>query len=117
MDYFLSNRAEMAAQAGVSIFVSGNKLDAGSIVESAGIMAEFEEAKKNGHAIVPIGATGHAAKRIWDEVVKDQARFFPHTNVARELTILGDATASSDQLLGAVFSILKAVRSGALSTK
>jgi hypothetical protein len=115
LESFRINRTEMAAQAGAAIFISGNKLHAGGIIESPGVMAEFAEAKRNQHIIVPVGASGHAAKRIWEEVISDQKTFFPGLNVTAELTVLGDTTASTDQLLGAIMAILKRSREGLAS--
>ena len=108
--YYEANRQEMAAQAGVSIFISGNKLQGTDVVESPGVFAEFEEAKKNQHFIIPIGASGHAAKRIWDEVISDPPRFFCGIDVNRELDAIGKVESTNENLVEAVLSILHKVR-------
>ncbi len=108
--YYETNRREMAAQAGASIFIAGNKLRGSDVIESPGVFAEFEEAKKNQHFIIPIGASGHAAKRIWDEVVADPARFFPGIDVKQELEALGNAAGTNENLIAAVLSVLHKVR-------
>jgi len=41
-------------------------------------MEEFESAKRLKRVIVPIGATGGAAKKIWTHVAKDLATMCPH---------------------------------------
>jgi hypothetical protein len=108
--YYETNRKEMAAQAGASIFIAGNKLQGSDVIESPGVFAEFEEAKRNQHFIIPIGASGHAAKRIWDEVVADPARFFPGIDVKPDLETLGNAASTNDNLIAAVLSVLHKVR-------
>lgn len=108
--YYETNRKEMAAQAGASIFIAGNKLQGADLIESPGVFTEFEEAKKNQHFIIPIGASGHAAKRIWDEVVAAHARFFPGIDVNAELETLGKPGSTNDNLIAAVLSILHKVR-------
>ena len=74
--YYEANRKEMVAQAGASIYLAGNKLMGSEVIESPGVLEEFEAAKKNEHFIIPIGATGHAAKYIWDEVTRDTSGYF-----------------------------------------
>ena len=108
--YYERNRSEMAAQAGVSIFIAGNKLDSANVIESPGVDAEFKEAIKNHHFIIPIGATSHAAKTIWTKVVAAPKTFYKSCDVAIELNVLGDSSSSNDDLINAVFSILNKIR-------
>jgi hypothetical protein len=113
LEYYKSNRAEMASQAGVSIFVSGNKLVDGKIVESNGVYEEFEEAKKNGHFIIPIGASGWSSKKIWDEVRPNLNSFYNGFSVEIEFDVL-NSTTDIKQILDAVISILNKIRFGAV---
>ena len=108
--YYETNRKEMAAQAGVSIFIAGNKEDDGKVIESPGVDAEFKEALKNHHFIIPIGATGYAAKTIWTKVVANPKEFFKDCDVSAELKAMGESSSSNDELLSAVFSILNKIR-------
>ena len=57
-------RSELARQAGVVIFVGGAKLQDDAILTAPGVMLEFECAKASGAFLLPIGATGGAAKDI-----------------------------------------------------
>lgn len=109
--YYEANRAEMAAQAGVSIFIAGNKLKDGKTIDSPGVMAELAEARKNNHIIIPIGATGHAAMAIWKQVVANPKEFYGSLDFKQELDALGNASSTNDQLLGAIFSILSKLKS------
>jgi hypothetical protein len=109
--YYEANRREMAGQAGASIFIAGNKLQGADLIESPGVLAEFEEAKKNRHFIIPIGASGHAAKRIWDEVVANPQQFFGDIDVSQELDTVGRVESTNESMVGAALSVLKKVRS------
>ena len=114
MAYYKTNRSEMAAQAGVSIFIVGNKQKDGVTINSPGVMAEFEEAKKNRHFVIPIGASGHAAKAIWDLVMADTKTFYGTADVKHELDVLGNPASTNDELLKAIFDIVAKIRSTAV---
>ncbi|MVT55283.1 hypothetical protein GPL17_33155 [Bradyrhizobium yuanmingense] len=62
-------REDIVAQAGIGIFVLGNKLDGAQVVNSPGVLAEFELAKKLGLWLVPVGASGFVAEQLWQEVM------------------------------------------------
>lgn len=62
-------RTEMARQSGLVIFVGGLKLDAGREADADGVMEEFEIAMAAGAYLLPIGATGGAARRIADQLI------------------------------------------------
>ncbi len=109
--YGKANRAEMAAQAGVSIFIVGSKLIDGKVVESPGVFAEFKEAQINKHFVIPVGATGHAALTIWKQVAADPKAFYGTIDVKKELEALGNSGASNEELIASVLEILKKIRS------
>ena len=58
----------MISEAGICIFIFGNKLVNGEVVLASGMMEEFQIAKERGKVIIPIGSTGFAAKEIFDEM-------------------------------------------------
>ena len=59
-----SLRGELARQAGTVIFIGGAKLGDGELTPSAGVFEEFELAKATGAFLLPIPATGGAAREI-----------------------------------------------------
>jgi hypothetical protein len=63
-------REDIIAQAGIAIFLLGNKLDSGKVVNAPGVAAEFELAKKMGLWLIPVGASGFAAEQLWRELMK-----------------------------------------------
>lgn len=111
MAYYETNRAEMAAQAGVSIFVVGNKMKDGKVVESPGVMAEFEEARENHHFIIPVGATGHASMTIWKRLASDLKTFYGVIDVKREFDAIGSSGSSNEDLVASVLEIMRKIRS------
>jgi hypothetical protein len=71
-------RHRMISLAGVAIFVFGNKLDdTRNIVPANGVHREFQISIEQGLVPIPIGATGYMAEEIWNEVLKDTARYYP----------------------------------------
>ena len=62
-------REDMLSEAGIAIFIFGNKKDSsGNIITAPGCLDEYHIAKAEGNCIIPIGSTGYAAKDIYDEV-------------------------------------------------
>jgi hypothetical protein len=71
-------RNDMISKAGIAIFVFGNKkLDDGSVVNSNGMIEEFEICLKHGVLPIPIGVSGWIARELWEKVVNDLASFYP----------------------------------------
>jgi hypothetical protein len=69
-------RQRMMSLAGIALFVFGNKLVEGAVVEAQGVRREFQIAIERGLVPIPIGATGFIAKALWDEVLKDPEAFY-----------------------------------------
>lgn len=70
-------REELVAQAGIAIFVMGNKLQAGSVVPADGMRVEFDLARKAGLHCLPIGASGSTSADFWSEMMADLKTAFP----------------------------------------
>ena len=62
-------RQRMISLAGIAIFVFGNKLVDGEVVEANGVIREFEIAVQKGVVVIPVGATGYASKTIYETVI------------------------------------------------
>lgn len=61
-------REEMIAQAGVLVFVFGNKKNNDTVEEANGMIREYEIAKKMNKLVIPVGSTKGAAKTIYEEI-------------------------------------------------
>jgi hypothetical protein len=70
-------REDMISRSGVSIYVFGNKIEDGNLVNANGVASEFEIAHKLGNLVVPIGATGSISKELWEKVKKDFTSYYP----------------------------------------
>jgi hypothetical protein len=64
-------REDMIKQAGIAIFMFGNKMIDNDAVIADGVLKEYEIAKELQSAIIPIGSTGWAALKILDDVKKN----------------------------------------------
>lgn len=67
-DLWREYRNDMISRAGIALFLFGNKLADGNTVLSDGMREEFEIAKERGLFLLPVGATGYMARRLWEEV-------------------------------------------------
>ncbi len=105
-----SYRRSMIENAGIAVFVFGNKLDVknNSVVASDGMKQEFEICKEHGVVPLPIGASGYVAKEIWSTVNNDFDSFFPNATASLKgnFEILGDLSAASETLVEAVLAIV-----------
>lgn len=110
--YYEANRKEMAAEAGATIFIAGNKRTErkGHVISSPGVHEEFRLAKDHGQVCVPIGATGHAAREIWQEMSADLGAYYPGLSVDAEFGVLGNDDADNAELIAAVLAILHKAR-------
>jgi Sir2- and TIR-associating SLOG family/SIR2-like domain len=71
-------REELIAQAGIAIFVMGNKKnEKGTIVNADGVRSEFDLAKTSGLYVVPVGSSGWMAEELWAEVMTLFDTLFP----------------------------------------
>lgn len=100
-------RERMLSRAGVCIVLAGNKIVDGTVVPADGVLQEVEIAKSQGKTVLPIGATGHIAKKIWDEMNLDLSKHFGTVNVTDAFATLGDSTATPEKLVKAIIDILR----------
>lgn len=103
-------RSEMIQHSSAVIFLAGNKLDAGKTVLANGVMEEFEMAKGQRRIVIPVAATGHAAKKIWDEIEPKLDTLFPR-GVKTFFSVLSDPKSTERQIIEAIFSILERTES------
>jgi hypothetical protein len=102
-------REQMISQAGIVVFVFGNKLDpAGKLISSGGMRQEFEIAVQAGLIPIPIGASGFMAEELWKEVSADLKKFIPAANQEFEADFahLGNASMPPDDQLQIVSKLI-----------
>jgi hypothetical protein len=101
-------REELVTHAGIALFLMGNKLDGGTVVNAAGVRAEFDIAKQKGLYVVPIGSSGFMAQELWQEVMGAFDSYFPNDDgTARALMdVLGAPVTTPDDLLQPVLALI-----------
>lgn len=93
-------RNGMISKAGIAIFVFGNKLKGEDIVDSDGMLEEFEICIANKVIPIPIGATGSVSKKLWDKVISNYESYFPDNKELRiAIDELGKEINSSENLI------------------
>lgn len=110
-EFNTKHRRDIISTAGMVIFLCGNnRSPTGSeSVVSAGVLEEFRIAKELGKRPIPVGATGHAARQIWQEVFQSLDAYFPEEGVREHFEVLGDEAKSNDEIVNAIFSIAEQI--------
>lgn len=104
-----SYRQEIISKSGIALFLFGNKEDASGNINSDGLVEEFEIALEQGLPVLPIGATGSAAKVLADKVVAEPDKFTPELD-ANERATLATLAAHTDNLKSLTPSIVDLIR-------
>lgn len=102
-----AHRREMIGQAGVALFIYGNNQD-GKIAQ--GVINEFEIARQNGLLLLPISATGYAAKVIWEKMCNIGLNNFQlNTKQQNILKNISDLNISNDsnQIINMVIKFIR----------
>jgi hypothetical protein len=98
-DFISQYRRDMVRQAGFVAVIGGVRDGA----VAPGVLAEVEIARAHGRPIVPIGSTGGAAARLWEEESQKRPVY------ANALAVLGSRDASPDELVLALEEIVKSL--------
>lgn len=107
--FWTKYREDMISRAGFAVFLCGNKLVDGDAAVASGVLKEWEITRRLGKYPIPVGATGHAARQIWEEVTASLDTFYPKGGVRQHFKTLGDKRSSNEQILEAVFAIIKRI--------
>lgn len=96
-------REDMLNQAGVAVFIFGNKDEHGEIIEADGMIEEFRIAKEQKKMIIPIGSTGGASATIYSEVQQNIVSYPYLKNHIDKLSQVSDVSL----LIDLISSIIK----------
>jgi len=100
-------REDMVSDAGIAVFLFGNKLVNGTVIDSNGLIEEFNIAVSNGVKVIPIGCTGYVSKQLWELVTSKFEDFYPHNEELNDVIIsLGIYTEDESLIIN---NIIKAV--------
>lgn len=89
-------RERMIALAGVALFVFGNKVEEGKLIDANGVRTEFDIARSLGLVTLPLGSTGFMAETLASELVADHTQPSEVRDVVGEL---GKAGRNGDDLI------------------
>ncbi len=105
-------RTDMISFSGIAVFLFGNKLKDGELVDSDGLEKEFEIAREQGLLLLPIGATGYAARQLYEKLIKEgyfgSELFSDEARV--HITELGNDEASLDSLRESLLKLLNTLK-------
>ncbi|MEJ7820686.1 MAG: SIR2 family protein [Chitinophagaceae bacterium] len=107
-------RKKFIPLAGIAIFVFGNRKNkaSGLIEEGTGVVDEFEIAVQNGVLVIPIGATGFVAKKLWDKVINSFDQYFPkHGNLIDDFKLLGDENLNNEIIIQTTIKLINNLNS------
>lgn len=106
-------REELIGQAGVAIFLLGNKIEDGKNVIADGMKQEFEIAVAEKLIVIALGTSGHAASEIFDQVAGKPDAYFADLSAEAKSAVLMLGTLDAEPEV-MVSEIIKAI---AVSTK
>jgi len=96
--------------AGIALFVFGNKNGGADL--SDGVEKEFNIALEKGLKVIPIGATGYMAERLWKKVYNDFNTYYPGEPALKVLfEKLGDVKTSFSDIVGVTVEIINHLNS------
>lgn len=93
----------------IAVFLFGTKQGDDGVVLADGMEKEFEIAREQGLAVVPVGATGGMAKELSDRTLVDPAQFIPELGENGPSLIQGMAE-HTDNLSGLIEPLISVIR-------
>jgi hypothetical protein len=101
-------REEIISQAGIALFLFGNKEVGGTIQNADGLVKEFEIARDQGVVVLPIGATGYAAKLLADTAIAEPDKYTPELDAdgRAKLAALANHTDDLKSLLSPIIELI-----------
>lgn len=108
-----SYREGMISEAGIALFLFGNKAGpGGAVVQADGMNEEFEIARAAGLVIVPIGFTGYVAADLHRLVMSDSAKYYDgQPNFREQLEAMGSFQ-DAEAFVGRLVKILNLILRG-----
>ncbi len=100
-------RNDMLSNAGIAIFIFGNKLVNGEVVNSDGMEEEFNICLQHDVIPIPVGSTGSISKKLWEKTTSSLNKYYPvEDELHKAIKELGRENISKDQI---VANIIKAI--------
>lgn len=105
-------RESMIREAGIAIFVFGNKRNAndGAIINADGVRKEFDIAKSLGLKIIPLGITGYQTKAIYKEIIDNFQAYYPGFDRIRPLFEVLSVSQDIAKIVSTTLEIIEQIR-------
>jgi hypothetical protein len=108
-------RRQIIDEAGIALFLFGNKRDdTGAVVEADGVREEFKIAATSGIPVVPIGCTGGVAASLHSKVRNDLKTYLPAKGYKAMFAAVG-RKASATTVASRAVAIIKRLRNEPLA--
>ncbi len=104
-------REDMISNAGIALFLFGNKLVGNKIVNSDGLFQEFEIACNQGVKVIPIGCTGYASGKLWEKVIDKIEDYYSNNQyLIDSIKKLGDKNISDSDLINNIYKSIDLIQ-------
>jgi len=104
-------RQKMISKCGISIFIFGNKLVGGKIVDADGIMKEFIISKDNGNICIPIGITNFVSQEIYEIILKEPEKYYEEPKkILPFLEKLSNSKTTLSEAINTTIELLKTIK-------
>lgn len=104
-------RKELIGNAGIALFIMGNKIVDGEVVNADGVRKEFEIAKDLGLVLVPVGGTEFMSRELWDEIKANFEEYFSGAadDIATAFDGLGETFEKPSEVISVVIDFLNLI--------
>jgi hypothetical protein len=98
-------RNDIISQAGIAIFLFGNKLEDITVREADGMLKEFQIARSHQALLIPVGASGYTSEKLWKNIVEQYDDYFENREHFGLYEQLGDPGTEPEDLIDVILQI------------
>ncbi len=100
------HRMVLIEKVGISVFMFGNKVKDGLVIDANGMIEEFDISVRSGVIPIPIGVTGFTSKKLWHTVMGDFNAYVPDEELEPSYQNLGNEGLSDQDIIETVIEII-----------
>lgn len=113
---FYSYREIILKDSQITLFIFGNKIKDGKLINADGVQEEFEIAAKEGKVIIPVGVTGYQSKLIWETINANFNDYYHNLDHIRPLfNRLNETNVDEDELINIIIEIINRIKKSYLN--
>jgi Sir2- and TIR-associating SLOG family/SIR2-like domain len=107
-DFHRKHRESILSNAGFAVFVSGNRFDpkTNATAIGRGVIEEFEIGNRLGVVPIALGASGWAAKEIWQQIGNNPTKYYGSVDISQPLKVLGEDGRTNREYMAAIFDMI-----------